>query len=225
MESTVQEHRVAAGMAVSVRGFGGALAMLAFLATPAAAQDLATGLADFASKRYSRAFRTLEPLSAAGVREAQLAVGKMLLLGKGTAQDTARGIEILDPLAAESPEAAFILGESYFDQRQGARAMPYLERAAAAGDGAAMEMIGELYRGGRGIDYSEPDMAHWFAKAIEAGSVSAWTAMLSGLTALKRQNYELAVEHFGIAAEGEFARRRRARAATLQGPRHPARSA
>lgn len=171
------------------------------IAAPAAAQDLATGLADFASKRYSRAFKTLEPLSAAGVRDAQLAVGKMLLLGKGTAQDTERGIGILDPLAADSPEAAFILGEFHFEQRNGVRAMPYLQQAAAAGDGAAMELIGELYRGGRGIDYSEGDMARWFARAIEAGSASPWSAMLSGLSALKRKDYEVAVQHLGMAAD------------------------
>ncbi|WP_265516496.1 tetratricopeptide repeat protein [Nitratireductor luteus] len=201
MESSAERHGSSAGAESWVRRIGSVLVTIAFLAAPAAAQDLDAGLADFANKRYSRAFKTLEPLSATGVQEAQLAVGKMLLLGKGTEQDSARGIEMLDSLATESPEAAFILGEYYFEKRQGLRAMPYLERAAAAGDGAAMEMIGELYRGGRDIDYSEADMARWFAKAIESGSVSPWTAMLSGLTALKRKNYELAVEHFGIAAD------------------------
>ena len=85
------------------------------------------------------------------------------------------------PMAAATPgpppsvEEWLSEAQHYLALKDFPKALPALQKAAAAGDPTAMENLGALYRGGKGVPQDYAKARVWFQSAAEAGNAVAMT--------------------------------------------------
>lgn len=106
-----------------------------------------------------------------GVVEAQLELATLYGHGIGGARDEAAAAR-WEQSAAEAGHATGCLrvAERALAQPGGvARALPWLERAAAGGSGEAAARLAELHRDGRELPRDDAAVARWRARAAELG--------------------------------------------------------
>jgi len=119
-------------------------------ATGAQAADLASAKAAYDQKDFETAAQEFLVLAAQGDREAQLAIGKMYMIGQAVKQDRDEAVKWFKAAAgAGSADAAFFLGAMYLlpqiDIPQGIK---WLQQAANQGLQDAQYLLGKAYTQG-----------------------------------------------------------------------------
>ena len=110
-----------------------------------------------------------------GGPRSQVNYGRAFLTGRGVPKDEKKGVEWIDKAVAQGlPYAWFMKGDFYFRGEYGhpqdyAKAREYLEKAAAADNAAAQNMLGTIHEQGLGVPVDFEKAIHWFRKAAEQG--------------------------------------------------------
>lgn len=191
---------------------------------PALAQDASNaqlmawlGNAYAADNEAGKGVPLLEPAAAAGNMLAQRALGDLLILGKGIAQDKIRGVDLLHQSAEQGfAPAALSLGYS-FEFGDGvtvdpAAAMSWYVKAAEAGLVRAQLIVARHYQQGNGVPVDDAEALRWLMHAADANNAEG--QYLLGLAFLEGrgtpQNYrdaqaslQLSVDNY--SAEGSTA--------------------
>ena len=136
------------------------------------------GNAYAADNQPNNAVPLLEPAAAAGNVVAQRALGDLLILGKGIAQDKIRGVDLLHQSAQQGfAPAALSLGYS-FEFGDGvtadpATAMSWYINAAQAGIVRAQLLVARHYQEGNGVPADDAAALSWLQRAAEASNPEA----------------------------------------------------
>lgn len=111
---------------------------------------------------------------AAGSSAGMLALGDMYLYGRGVAQSDAAAKAWFEKAVAIDPEAAIVVALNYVSREDIVAAVPFMEKAAAAGSLSAMYSLGRWYAQGRPQLPQDYFAARgWFEKAAALGAVEA----------------------------------------------------
>ena len=132
--------------------------------------DLASGLAAFEAKHFSRAVQLLSPLADAGNSEAQHRVAIMYQNGLGVARTPEVALRWMRAAAeAGNPLAQHGLGFMYMNgecvDRDDAAAVVWFRRAAEQGLEGSMAMLATLYEQGRGVKQDLEAAREWYRRA------------------------------------------------------------
>lgn len=120
----------------------------------------------------------VEAAALAGIVNAQIAWGQMLVDGHGVTRDPQAGLRWFQlAAAAGSTEAINMVGRCH-ELGWGvpvapARAAPYYREAAEAGYGWAQFNLGTLLLDGRGIAADRTQALHWYVRAARGGETDA----------------------------------------------------
>lgn len=153
----------------------------------------------------------------AGLPKAQLDLGLMLRQGKTIERENAESLKWIQQAADGGyPEAIAILGRIYFlgDALQPPdhdKAVPYLRRAAYAGDPVCQNMMGVACRDGFGTAKNTDDAKAWFLKAARQNDRKAQSNLghLLGAASPKSPDREEALKWLIIASsQGEITARK-----------------
>eukprot|EP01035_Chromulina_nebulosa_P006593 gene6593-8915_t len=134
-----------------------ALVVFALGLSPAVASDLFDACADAAANRYEPGYEGVGPLDVGGF----------------AAYDA---IDACSQALAENPSDVRLqawLGNAYAADGQGAKALPLLETAAAAGNVVALRALGDLLIVGKGVPGDKQRGSALLQQAAEAGFVPA----------------------------------------------------
>ena len=173
---------------------------------------------------YAQAIEWYRKAADAGSTAAMLRLGERYRVGLGVEQDYAQAIEwyekALDAGSEDSNtafhtgytstkliECYYLLGESYFTgegvEQDYAQAVEWYQKAAEAGNAAAMSRLGDCYFQGQGVEADYAQAVEWYQQAAEAGNSD-------GMVGLGRcyedgygveQDDELAMEWYQKAAD------------------------
>ena len=124
------------------------------------------------------AFQCVQMLAEAGIGEAQLRLGRMLLEGSLCAQNQARALAWFRTAARDGDaEAMNMVGRCYENgwgtQADMAEAATYYERAATRGDAWAQYNFGHLLLDGNGVAQDKGAAFAWYLRASEQGHARA----------------------------------------------------
>lgn len=134
------------------------------------AMQLASGIAAFEAKEFRRAWQLLEPLSDAGLPEAQYRCAIMMQNGLGVIARDRQAAELMQraadqqyPLAQHSLGIMYLFGEGVAQDTP--RAIALLEAAGESGLVGAWSTLGMIYREGQGTDKDPERAGYYYAKA------------------------------------------------------------
>ena len=150
-----------------------------------------------------------EKAAEGGLAKAKYNLGLFLVLGKGGAAESERGFTMLEEAAREGIVPAqlglgriFYFGE-YGQKQDYARAFPYFEQAAKAGNAEAQNFLGVMCRLGKGTKIDHKASAQWYLKAANQGLAKAQAAVADAYrmgSGIKRDKIE-ALKFYMLAAE------------------------
>ncbi len=144
--------------------------------------DLKAGINAYYGGSYYDAYRLLKPLAEEGNARAQFRIGMMYSLGRG---------------APKNPSQA----EDWIR-----KALPAIQKAAAAGEPWAQADLGSLYEDGLVVTKSEAEAARWYQRAAEQGYAGAQTnlgVMYANGTGVRRDRQEAVKWLRKAAAQGD----------------------
>src|SRR5262245_59925618 len=123
-----------------------AFAILNF-AIVTAGSDLEAGKRAYRQQDYATALKEFSPLAEQGNAEAQLGLGKMLLLGQGVLRDPEQAVKWLTASALQgNAEAQFFLGSYYLlPHRDVAAGAKWLRLSAEQGNQDSQLLLGKAY--------------------------------------------------------------------------------
>ena len=142
-------------------------------------------------QNYAQAIEWYRKAADAGNAAAMLRLGERYRVGLGVEQDYAQAIEwyekALDAGSEDSNtafhtgytstkliECYYLLGESYFTgegvEQDYEQAVEWYQKAAEAGDAAAMSRLGDCYFQGQGVEADYAQAVEWYRQAAEAGN-------------------------------------------------------
>jgi TPR repeat protein len=132
--------------------------------------------------------------------------GAIVLLNFGLFNRPAKGpIAVGQPSASPTPSPADGLAEAkrYLEAKDYAKALPLLQKAAAAGDAEAMSNLAELYRYGWGVARDYAQAYAWYQKAAAAGNAEAmyWVGVMYEQGRGVAQDYAQAREWYQKVAD------------------------
>ncbi len=120
-----------------------AAALAAATAGAATAQNARDGITAWEAGRHEEAVRIWRPLAEAGDADAQCNLAQAYRLGRGVPQSAASSEQYYERAARQGhPQAAANLGLILFQNNRRREAMPWIERAAEAGDARAQYVLG-----------------------------------------------------------------------------------
>jgi TPR repeat protein len=139
---------------------------LFLLSLAAAPAPLNQAITDFNHADYTHALPLLQPLAAAGNRQAESDLGYMYYLGLGVAQDGDAAFYLQNQAARQNyPPAEIRLGDMYRDIDDYNNAFIWFSKAAAAGDPVAEHRLGWEYEFGYGVTANETTALDWYLKS------------------------------------------------------------
>ena len=113
----------------------------------------------------------------AGSRTAQRHLAEALIRGEGIPENKAEGIALLTEAAERDPLAQLALGRMYFSgidvEKDVSKALPLLEKAAAAGKSSALAQLGLEYLTGRDAQLDSEAAEAYLRQAMAAGNAGA----------------------------------------------------
>lgn len=141
--------------------------------------DLAAGLAAVEHGDYARAVEELQPLAEQGDAKAQMALGRLYLIGHGVPKDDAKAAQWFRRAAeqgnADGQEAlamSYMIGTGV--PVDTAEAIKWNRLAAEQGSSSAQFGLGVLYSRGLGTERDMPEAITWFKRAGEQGELRAY---------------------------------------------------
>ncbi len=144
--------------------------------------DLKAGINAYYGGSYYDAYRLLKPLAEEGNARAQFRIGVMYNLGRGVPQDPT-------------------LAKDWIR-----KALPFIQKAAAAGEAWAQADLGSLYEDGLVVAKSDAEAARWYQRAAEQGYAGAQTnlgVMYATGTGVRRDRDEAIKWLRKAAAQGD----------------------
>jgi len=144
--------------------------------------DLKAGINAYYGGSYYDAYRLLIPLAEAGNARAQFRIGMMYNLGRGVPLDATQAEDWIR------------------------KALPSIQKAAAAGEAWAQADLGSLYEDGLVVAKSDTEAARWYQRAAEQGYAGAQTnlgVMYANGTGVKRDRDEAIRWLRKAAAQGD----------------------
>ncbi|USD67630.1 tetratricopeptide repeat protein [Vibrio sp. SCSIO 43136] len=113
-----------------------------------------------------------------GDKLAQFEVGLCLILGRGIEQDKARGVDLIEKVAAQDIlKAQLYLGEWYLSEKSGnpdpTKAFHWNNIAVKHKSVEAMVRVGTHYAQGMGVEQNDVIAAYWLESAAETGNARA----------------------------------------------------
>lgn len=132
---------------------------------------LASGMAAFEAKHFSRAAKLLSPLADAGLAEAQYRMGIITQNGLGTARDPQAALRWLSAAAAQDHALAqHGLGFIYLEGEEGVapdpqQALHWFRLAAEQGLAGSAATLGRMYADGIGVPPDPEQAKQWYRKA------------------------------------------------------------
>lgn len=144
--------------------------------------DLDEGLSAFEKGNYDVAYRTLLPLSDAGIAMAQNTLGRMYLRGRGVPQDDHQALLLFRKAASQGlPNAKNNIGTMYVAGRgvkqDFQQAVAWYLEAAHQGFPLAMDNLADMYAKGFGVMPDQAEASRWRAQARSAGFTGAKDVM------------------------------------------------
>jgi hypothetical protein len=132
--------------------------------------DLASGVAAFESREFSRAAGLLGPLAEAGDPEARYRVAIMAQNGLGMVQNPLLAYKYMKSAAeAGLGLAQHGLGFMYLEgecaDKDPVKAVEWFQRAADQGLQGSMTTLGMMYREGNGVERDEDKAREWLKRA------------------------------------------------------------
>lgn len=132
--------------------------------------NLASGIAAFEAKYFSRAMQLLSPLTEQGNAEAQYRVAMMLLNGLGMARNELLAYRWMRAAAEQGHSLAqhglgFMYLEGECVNKNPSIAAHWFQLAAEQGLAGAQANLGMMYREGRGVPQDEEQARAWLRKA------------------------------------------------------------
>ncbi|NKB48601.1 MAG: sel1 repeat family protein [Alphaproteobacteria bacterium] len=159
------------------------LVALAVLAAPAAAQDIAEGVAAYERGDYEAALGHWRPLAGRGDANAQASLGLLYARGHGVGQDYGEAIKWFQLSATQGYAIAqnnlgVMYRNGYGVQQNYAKAVMFYRLSAAQGYALAQSSLGAMYENGDGArrDYEQAYM--WYSLAAAQGHAGATKARL-----------------------------------------------
>lgn len=150
----------------------------AIMAAPAMAQSVEAGIAAWQAGNHEEAVRQWRPLADRGDADAQYNLAQAYKLGRGVPVNLNLAEQWYERAARQGHEQAGAnLGLILFQNGQRQRAMPYIQRAAEAGDPRAQYVLGTALFNGDVVGRDWPRAYAMMSRAAAAGLPPAVTQL------------------------------------------------
>ncbi len=135
---------------------------------------LAATFPENAGANIERAMPLLNQAADASDPDALFLLGRCYASGTGVEKDAERAVALYEEAAdAGSIPGAILTADRYFGEKQYARALPFLEKAAAAGDALSSLRIADMYRNGWGVEKDQTEALMSYRTSASDGNLLA----------------------------------------------------